>query len=206
MSRYRTRYENYGQLLRCVAETSHQSCLILTSREKPPGLGKFEGESLPVRCLQLSGLAETEGRLIFKDKGKFNGSNTAWQTLFSYYSGNPLALKIVAYSIKDYFDGNICQFIEISRKSGFIFDDIRDLLDQQFRRLTDLEKQIMYWLAINREPVSLQQLQTDFIVPVPYRELLESLNSLQRRSLIEKIDNCFTQQALVMEYVKLLRS
>src|SRR4028118_963171 len=34
---YREGYEGYGQLLRCVAETSHKSTLVLTSREKPRG-------------------------------------------------------------------------------------------------------------------------------------------------------------------------
>jgi len=32
---YREGYEGYGQLLRCVGETPHQSTVLLTSREKP---------------------------------------------------------------------------------------------------------------------------------------------------------------------------
>jgi hypothetical protein len=42
----------------------------------------------------------------------------------------------------------------------------------------------MYWLAINREPVLLQELQADSVAIIPSHDLLESLNSLQRRSLI----------------------
>ncbi|KAF3883850.1 MULTISPECIES: WD40 domain-containing protein [Nostocales] len=198
--RYRVGYEGYDQLLRCVAETSHQSCLILTSREKPQGLAKYEGDSLPVRSLQLTGLPETEGRELFRAKGKFTGSETQWQALISRYGGNPLALKIVASSIRDFFDGSISQFLEISQQGIFIFDDIRDLLNQQFHRLSTLERDIMFWIAINREPVSLSDLQTDFVTHVPPRELLESLSSLQRRSFIEKTDGGFTQQPVVMEY------
>jgi WD40 repeat protein/transcriptional regulator with XRE-family HTH domain len=199
--RYRVGYEGYGELLRCVAETSHQSCLILTSREKPQGLAKYEGDSLPVRSLQLTGLPETEGRELFHVKGKFTGSDTQWQALISRYGGNPLALKIVASSIRDFFDGSISQFLEISQQGTFIFDDIRDLLDQQFHRLTTLEQEIMFWIAINREPVSLPELQTDFVTYIPPRELLESLSSLQRRSFIEKTTSGFTQQPVVMEYM-----
>jgi WD40 repeat protein len=199
--RYRPGCEGYGQLLQCVAETSHQSCLILTSREKPQGLAKYEGESLPVRSLQLTGLLEPEGRELFNVKGKFTASPDQWQVLISRYGGNPLALKIVASSIRDFFDGNISQFLEISQQGTFIFDDIRDLLDQQFHRLTALEREIMYWLAINREPISLGELQADFVANVPLRELLESLSSLQRRSVIEKNVGGFTQQPVVMEYV-----
>ncbi|RCJ19774.1 hypothetical protein A6S26_03275 [Nostoc sp. ATCC 43529] len=199
--RYRPGCEGYSQLLQCVAETSHQSCLILTSREKPQGLAKYEGESLPVRSLQLTGLLETEGRELFNVKGKFTATEDQWQVLISRYGGNPLALKIVASSIRDFFDGNISQFLEISQQGTFIFDDIRDLLDQQFHRLTTLEREIMYWLAINREPISLAQLQADFVAHIPPRELLESLSSLQRRSVIEKSAGGFTQQPVVMEYV-----
>ncbi|UKP01056.1 eIF2A-related protein [Nostoc sp. UHCC 0870] len=199
--RYRAGCEGYGQFLQCVAETSHQSCLILTSREKPQGLAKYEGDSLPVRSLQLTGLQEREGRELFNVKGKFAASCDQWQVLISRYGGNPLALKIVASSIRDFFDGDVSQFLEVSQQVTFIFDDIRDLLDQQFQRLTTLEREIMYWLAINREPVTLAELQADFVANVPPRELLESLSSLQRRSLIEKSAGGLTQQPVVMEYV-----
>jgi WD40 repeat protein len=198
--RYRTGYEGYGQLLRCVAETAHQSCVVLTSREKPQGLAKFEGESLPVRSLQLAGLPEGDGRKLFNIKGTFTATATEWQTLISRYAGNPLALKIVASAIHDYFDSDISYFLDTAQHSAFLFDDIRDLLDQQFRRLTDLERAIMYWLAIVREPVTLPELQTNFVI-LPQRDFLESLNSLQRRSLIEKSSTSFTQQPVVTEYV-----
>ena len=54
--RYRDGYEGYGQLLRSIGDTNHQSCLIVTSREKPIGLAAKEGKTLPVRSLQLTGL------------------------------------------------------------------------------------------------------------------------------------------------------
>ncbi len=198
---YRHGCEGYGQLLQVLGDTFHQSCLILTSREKPKGLAALEGESLPVRSLQLSGLLATDGRSLFDVKGTFTGTDAAWQSLIERYAGNPLAIKIVASSIRDFFDGNIAQFLQISQKIPFLFDDIRELLDQQFQRLTTLEQQIMYWLAINREPISWSELQADFVAKLPPHELLESLNSLQRRSLIEKNAASFTQQPVVMEYV-----
>ena len=58
----------------------------------------------------------------------------------------------------------------------------------------------MYWLAINREPVLLEELQEDFVSPISASELLQALDSLQRRSLIEKNNARFTQQPVVMEY------
>src|SRR5262249_5838168 len=46
---YRTGYTDYGALLRALSERKHQSCLMVTSREKPAELGSLEGRAGPVR-------------------------------------------------------------------------------------------------------------------------------------------------------------
>jgi WD40 repeat protein len=83
-----------------------------------------------------------------------------------------------------------------------------DLLDQQFDRLSPLQQQIMYWLAINREGVTPAKLQEEISPKVPWRELLEALESLQarslifnERSLIETGNENLTQQPVIIEYV-----
>jgi WD40 repeat protein len=198
---YREGYESYGQLFRYITEISHQSCLLLTSREKPKGLASKEGKNLPVRSLQLSGLSELETHEIFTDKG-FSASQEQEQLLTERYSGNPLALKIVATTTQELFAGDVSQFLDYET---CVFGDIWELLDQQFERLQQSEKQVMYWLAINREVISLTELQQDIITPVSPRELLEALQSLKARSLIETSHDTnittFTQQPAVMEYM-----
>jgi hypothetical protein len=67
----------------------------------------------------------------------------------------------------------------------------------------------MYWLAINREGITPAKLQAEISPKVPLRKLLEALESLQGRSLIEKatptpIETAvigLTQQPVIMEYV-----
>src|SRR6266702_2021018 len=56
LGRLRPGFEAYGRLLRQVAQTAHQSCLLLTSREKPAELHALEGSRTPVRALRLAGL------------------------------------------------------------------------------------------------------------------------------------------------------
>ena len=107
---YRIGYEGYGQLFRCVWEAQHQSCLILTSREKPRGLGTKEGVGSPLRSLRLSGLAQVEGQEILREKVVSVSQSTS-QALIDHYAGNPLALKIAATTIQDLFDGDIAQFL-----------------------------------------------------------------------------------------------
>lgn len=195
---YRPEFEPYGELFKKVGELKHNSCLVLTSREKPKDIAALEGELLPVRSLQLKGLAPVDGREVVQAKGPFWGSEQDWYQLIHTYAGNPLALKIVSTTIHDLFDGDVARFLA---QGAIIFGDIQDLLDQQFYRLSELEQQIMVWLAINREPVAIAELQSDLLDPWMPTELLDALDSLQRRSLIERSTNLFTLQPVLMEYM-----
>lgn len=195
--KYRPGCEGYKELLRRLGATDHISSLILTSREKPREIAVLEGEKLAVRSLQIGGLTESAGQEILKIKG-LSGSESELKILSDRYGGNPLAIKVVATTIQDLFGGNITQFIS---QEHAVFGDIRDVLDQQFGRLSALEQEIMYWLAIAREPISLSELQSDFVFPISSIRLLEALECLSRRSLIEKSSSKFTQQPVVMEYL-----
>lgn len=200
-SSYQPGYDGYGQLIRCIGETEHQSCLLLTSREKPQSIAAKEGKCLPIRSLQLGGVPISAGQAIFNLKGEFSGSSQEWQRLIAYYSGNPLALNMVAIALKDFFAGNLTKFLEFLAPGAAVFGDIHQLLAQQLNRLSDLEEQVIYWLAIERQSVNLQQLLTNFVPQVTPARLLEALMSLERRSLIEKHQTLFTLQPVVMEYV-----
>ena len=193
--KYRAEYAGYSELIQRIGSTEHNSCIVLTTREKSQEIAMLEGERLPVRSLRLGGLKESTE--ILKVKG-LSGSDSELKALRDRYNGNPLALKVVATTIKDLFAGNILEFL---RQEKAVFGDIRDLLDRQFSRLSDLEQEIMYWLAIIREPVSWERLQSNFVFAVSPIALLEALESLSRRSLIEKQAALFTQQSVVMEYL-----
>jgi WD40 repeat protein len=200
IGRYLEGYESYGEWLQLLGSSRHQSCIILTSREKPKELMPLEGEG--VRSWVLAGLSYLEGQTFLQQQGTFQGKAGDWQRLIQQYGGNPLELKIVAQTLQDLFDGNLAAFLSQGR---LVFDDIGSLLEQQLQRLSDLERQILYWLAIAREAVSLQELQgwlMPFATPV---QILEGMRALGRRSLVEKqLDEQlphFTLQSVVMEYM-----
>ncbi|MBW4635019.1 MAG: hypothetical protein KME30_24900 [Iphinoe sp. HA4291-MV1] len=197
---YREGYEGYGELFKRIGEARHQSCLVITSREKPKEFILLEGETLPVRSLQLTGLTTEDIQEIFKVQGNFSGTEDEWKFLNYHYAGNPLALKIVAGGIQDLFDGSISDYIEVLNQGTFIFDDIRDLLTVDFHRLSDLEKEVMYWLCIEREPISILELREHILSSQAKQKLPETLRALGQRSLIEKTTIGFTQQPVVMEY------
>jgi serine/threonine protein kinase len=143
---YREGYEVYGQLLQRVGESRHQSCLLLTSREKPREFGPLEGETAPVRTLQLANIGAEAGQALLQDRG-LTGSAECWAALLDRYSGNPLALKLVAETVRELFFGQITEFLQ---EEGTIFGGVRDFLAQQFDRLSELEQELLIWLAIIR--------------------------------------------------------
>lgn len=205
---YQPGYENYAQLFYSLGNVDHQSTIVLTSREKIKEIAQQEGATLPIRSLRLGGLPPRVGQSIFQARGQFTGSSADWQHLVNHYAGNPLALKMVAAVVQDFFDGQLGPFVQILTQGDSVFGDIRDLLTHQLDRLTTIEQQVMAWLAIHREPVTLAQVRAHLVEPLALGELIEALTSLERRSLIERDtpransrSPRFTLQPVVMEYM-----
>ena len=192
-------FEAYGHLLRQVAQTAHQSCLLLTSREKPAALRALEGRHTLVRALRLGGLDAAAGEQLLAEH-EVRGSSQECAHLVQAYSGNPLALNIVAETIADLFGGAIDPFLA---GGTVIFGSITELLEEQWARLSPLEQTVLFWLAIMREPVTLEELLAVLVAPLPRVQVLEAVDGLRRRSLIERGQRAgsFILQSVVLEYV-----
>jgi hypothetical protein len=194
---YRSGYENYSQLLEYICDEPHQSCLILTGREKPRGIAVREGIDLPVRSLHLQGLSIVPAQQILIDKGVVT-TTIQCQALINYVGGNPLALKIAATTIQSLFGGDVRAFLD---GGSAVFSSLCDLLEQQFQRLSPLQQQVMYWFAIKREGMTPVELQAKILPQLPLKKLLEILEVLHDRSLIETTEMGLSQQPAIMEYV-----
>lgn len=190
-------YEDYGQLLQQIGEGRHQSCLLLTSREKPKEFVPMAGAQRPVRAFVLLGLLLADSRALLRDSG-LSGQTEHWETLQTRYSGNPLALQIVAETIRELFAGDIAAFLG---EQTVLLSDIAELLAQQFGRLTPLEQSLLFWLAVARETVTLTDLYNDLMQPPAKVKVLDALRALHRRSLLERTQNGFGLQNVVLEYV-----
>src|SRR6266567_1109093 len=140
-------YEGYGRLIGRLAESAHQSCVLLTSREKPKEIAPLEGVRSPVRTLRLEGLDDQAAQALLADKD-LTGTPAAWGRLVASYAGNPLALKIVAQAVSDLFGGDLDLFLE---EGELVFNGVRPVLRQQVGRLTPLEHLLLTWLAVLRE-------------------------------------------------------
>jgi WD40 repeat protein/DNA-binding SARP family transcriptional activator/predicted ATPase len=197
VGRFRTGYEEYGRLITRLAQETHQSSLLLTSRERPQGTLRLAEDTGQICSLTLNGLGKVAGRALLKTRGLADKVDLV-DTLVQRYSGNPLALKLVARTIQELFDGDIAGFLE---DEAPIFDDVRTVLEEQFGRLSPLEREILLWLAIEREGVTLNALEQNLMQAPTRRDLIEALRALQRRSLLEKNEAGFTLQQVVTEFL-----
>lgn len=198
---YETGFEEYGRLLQYVGSEPHRSCLLLTSREKPAEVAELE--SNVVHSLSLVGMEGEDGRAILRDKGLLV-EGEAWKRLIQLYSGNPFTLKLVANSIRDLYAGDISAYLDNleDEEEASVSSGVLEQLNKQFQRLAPIEQEVMYWLAIEREAVTIAVLQEDILQVTSKLKVPEALRSLLGRSLIEHRENdSFELTPLVLGYV-----
>lgn len=177
---YRPNYQAYGQLLRHLMDSPHQSCVLLTSREQPIGIN-LRNQPV-VQTLYLQGLLPLETHTLLLQQGiKATPQNA--DTLHSYYVGNPYALKVATTNMASLFNYHIAKWIE---QSNFVFGPIQQLLDQQLKRLASPEQQMIDAIVTHTDGVTLDQLHEDLVLTslVSIADLLPALQSLQDRSLL----------------------
>jgi hypothetical protein len=201
VGKYAQGYEGYGELFKRMGESLSKSCLVLTSREKPKEVDLLEGKDLPVRSFQLSGLELAEITQLFKVKGAFSGSVCDWEIMEKYYGGNPLILRMLASQIQDLFDGNVSDFIFVWQQGKVVFENVYEFLEVQVSRCSVWEKEVLYWLAVNRQPVTLLELQKNILNCETRQKLPVILMSLERRSLIIKHPFGFSLIPALMDYI-----
>ena len=199
--RYRTGMAGYGRLLLDVGDTSHRSCLVLTSREAPPELPALADDA--VRTLQLGGLGVDEAQVLLAPK-QLDGTAQQWAELNARFGGNGLALKVIGESIRELFAGEIGSFLD-EAGAGRVFGGIRRLLADQVDRSSALEQQVLRGLAVKREPVQMAAILAALGPLAGRGAVLEAIEALRRRSLVERAEAvgpaAFTLQSVVLEYV-----
>ncbi|NEQ76476.1 MAG: ATP-binding protein [Okeania sp. SIO2C9] len=191
--KYKPGYEEYECFFKQIEKLSHESCFLLIGWEQPIKLPQLKSKKTPIPILQLTGLDIASAREILRDYGLAEIDN--WEKLIHHYQGNPLWLKSVATQIQELGEN----LIELLPDDAILLpEDLKDTLQQQSDRLSETEKQILELLAMKSQPISLVQLlETTEISP---SDLLNTLQSLCRRSIIEKQDNLYSVPPVVREY------
>jgi transcriptional regulator with XRE-family HTH domain len=195
---YREGYASYGLLFERLAETAHQSCVLVTSREKPFQLGIAEVRTGPVRVLALGGLNYEASRVLLA-QAELRGGTLDWLNLIRRYNGHPLALKLVSEPIRELFDGSIHAFLT---SATALFGGLLYLLDQHYNRLSELERYLLVHLAAEPAAGEINRLGEPRTLHEEPNKLLEGLEALRRRYLVERAkgSQIFSLQPVVREY------
>ncbi|WP_414548041.1 AAA family ATPase [Anabaena sp. CCY 0017] len=177
---YLEEYKDYSKFFKQISTTSHQSCLILISSEKPPDIEILEIENKYTKTLYLQGLGE-DAKEILREKGLKDEDK--WNELITLYQGHPRWLNIITLTIQEYYHDSVTQFL--ADNDELFLGDIEAILENDLERLSELEIKVINWLARQNEPIDITQKHPEFeSLKSKYRQIIQSLT---RRCLLEKL-------------------
>ena len=194
--KYHNESKSYQNLFKSIAETNHQSCVVLLSQEKPKEILQLEEINPAVRTLELKGLDDSARGIL-----KFQGlqDEAMWLNLIELYQGNPQWLQSIAKTIQELSKGKINDvFID---DAILLTEELQDCLEQIYQRLADEEKTILIVIAQQNKAVNLPQLRK--LVNLPQMELINGVRSLSRRCLLEVVENpeiSYTVNLVIREF------
>lgn len=195
VGKYKSGYEEYRTLFKQIKELSHQSGVVLIGWEQPRIVTEVKSENSLIRTLRLTGLDIVAGREIFRDYGLAEIDH--WDAIIQRYQGNPFWLKSIANLMQDLGE---CEIEVLINDTLLLSEDIKDSLQQQCGRLSDIEKQVISLLAKENHPVNLVKLLENS--KINSSDLINALQSLLKRCLIEQQGNFYTVVPLIKQYIK----
>jgi DNA-binding XRE family transcriptional regulator len=199
--RFLDSFDGYRRLVQSLAESPHQSCLVLTSREASADLGFLTLDA--VRSLELRGLSVEESQALLGDK-QLTGTDLDWVDFVTRCGGNGLVLRLTGETVRQVFGGEIGAFLLAVGSNGAIHGGVRRLLASQLdERLSPVEQSVVQVLAATDEPVTPGALLAELGPRIGRGAVIEALEALRRRSLIERSDsgNGLTLHPVVRDYV-----
>ncbi|NJK65550.1 MAG: ATP-binding protein [Microcoleus sp. SU_5_3] len=191
--KYKPEYEEYRSLFKKIEKISHPSCFLLIGWEQPREVTQIKNQNTQINTLQLKGLDIAAAREILRDYGLADIDN--YSALIHRYQGNPLWLKSVATLIQE-LGGCVTELFPDD--TILLPEDLKDVLQQQCDRLSELEKQVLSLLAKASGAIDLTQLLENSRIPAP--DLVNALQSLSRRCLIEQQGNFYTISPVLRQY------
>ncbi|WP_293134544.1 NB-ARC domain-containing protein [Microcoleus sp. bin38.metabat.b11b12b14.051] len=193
--KYQPEYEEYRSLFKKIQKISHQSCFLLIGWEQPREVTQVKNPNTHINTLQLKGLDIAAGREILRDYGLADIDN--YSALIHRYQGNPLWLKSVATMIQE-LGGCVTELLPDD--TILLPEDLKDILQQQFSRLSEIEKQVLSLFCRESAPVNLTKLLEYGTLRSP--DLLNALQSLSRRCFIDQTGSFYTLLPVLREYIK----
>lgn len=189
----------YAELFKRVGNSSHQSSLIVISRESLVDVeGLAWGKEGNAHNFWLGPLSVEASHAWLVAQGVIEDQPVLTE-IADYYSGNPLALGVVADAIRMLHFGDGASFLanQIS-----VFDIIRVVIDNQFARLSPLEQEMMAALEQAQTALTWNDLRQRLLTGRSERAVIEAQLSLLRRGLVISQPAGITLPNLILEYMQ----
>ena len=193
--KYQPGYEDYRGFFKQIEKLPHQSCFLLIGWEAPIALPQVASRKNTTRTLQLTGLDIPAAQEILRDYGL--GEIENYSPLIYLYQGNPLWLQSVA--IQMHALGESVTDL-LPDDTILLPEDLKEVLQSQFRRVSEIEKKVLFLLAGESEPVTVAKLLENTTISAS--DLLNALQSLSGRCFIEKPENFYTISSVIKQYIK----
>ena len=193
---YRQEFEGYGQFLRSIVSTDHQSLLVTTSRIKPKLLEYYASNQ--VKFLDLQGFSRQATISFLAASAESYMKEEELLQLSVTLQHNPQLLKIANNYPEVLCEGNAERVIE----DLSLLQPIADLLEQELFYLAPLEREIVYWLAISCNAISLEDLGRQIEHSQSKLKFSRSLKSLVERSLITAENNGYVLMPIMKLYLR----
>lgn len=196
---YQPNYESYGELIKQIAQTRHQSNLLIISRETPLELMSLVGDKLQNPMIILKGLTQNGINQLLTQKG-INPDETTLNQLMKHSSGHPVALNQLAFTVQTLFDGNLPDLLK--QDTIFISEIMSNYLSKQLDHLSALEREIIEQLAVVSEGLTLTEIQNTLSQVNNLSEVMTALSSLNRRYLLEKVTHGTSTRFTIIPILK----
>ena len=106
-------------------------------------------------------------------------------------------LNIIADAVEDLCDRNVTQFLSCP---SIYLGDLEPILERYFQGLSELEKQVILWIASQETAIDISTTPPD--IPLLQSDLWKAIQSLKRRCLVTKKDNLLSLLTVLKQYIK----
>lgn len=192
-------HQKYEDILKIFGRGRHTSCLITIGLEKL-------SESLisshrQVKCYPLAGLSNAASDQLLEDTATVFGSQTERSQLIQYYGGHPVALRLAALTIQEFFSCDISAFLAVIRQGGFPLVDLIPRIEKSLCSLSPSERLVLHQLAFTSEPLTILDLRQILSFPSCCWQLPFTLQTLQRRALLQITPQGFQLLPMIAEHL-----
>ncbi|GEM_PF-3167690 len=178
-----------------VAQLDHQSYLLLLSRENFPDIVDLSLNYSSIQLLKLQGLDHLSATQLLEEKG-LKYPDTI-EKLINLYQCHPAWLKQIINVFEKLLNSDYS--LILNREQIFL----TDLMKQEFKiildKLSPSDQQILITLANSEQNLTVLEIFKQLSLSVD--EVINGLQRLGDRCLIEKIDNYFQINKIIKNYL-----